>query len=261
MIKYSVLILIVLAVSVNAKPGVGIIGGKTAKAGQFPFAAAITKSTSTGSYFCAGTLFKNKWVITSGQCVDEAQLFTIRIGSNSLSSNDANAVRLSTDIYYLHPEFNKTTLENDIGLIQFRLAITYTEYIKPVSLLSTIKIPDYTSVITLGWGQTSDETSGLVDELNYVYLTTLSNDECKLTYGNQITDNMVCAEGNYNEGTCKGDLGSPMILYGGALTYLVGVSSFISANGCESTDPSGFTRIGPYGSWISNITKSNSVYL
>ena len=30
----------------------------------------------------------------------------------------------------------------------------------------------------------------------------LVNEQCRLTFGNQITDNMVCASGNYNEGIC-----------------------------------------------------------
>ena len=33
-------------------------------------------------------------------------------------------------------------------------------------------------------------------------MTAITNTECKMTYGNQITDGMVCAIGNYNEGTC-----------------------------------------------------------
>ena len=46
-------------------------------------------------------------------------------------------------------------------------------------------------------------TAGLVDELQYVFLITLTTEECQLVFGNQISDNMVCAGGNYNEGTCR----------------------------------------------------------
>ena len=35
---------------------------------------------------------------------------------------------------------------------------------------------------------------------------------------------------------------------------LVGVASFVSGNGCESTDPSGYTRVYPYVGWIKNVT-------
>ena len=92
-------------------------------------------------------------------------------------------------------------------------------------------------------------------------------------YGSQITDSMICAAGNYNEGTCivsilggnkirnmwfyvvwKGDTGGPLIITGGRNSLLIGVASFISGNGCESTDPSGYTRIYQYADWIHNIT-------
>lgn len=53
-------------------------------------------------------------------------LFTVRLGSTSLNSNSVNVLRLSTDIYALHPDYNPDTLENDIGLIQFRQPITLT---------------------------------------------------------------------------------------------------------------------------------------
>ncbi|KAJ3656365.1 hypothetical protein Zmor_015448 [Zophobas morio] len=233
-----------------------IIGGEIARAGQFPFAAAIYKNTADGTYFCTGTIIMDDFILTSGQCVDGAILFSILIGTNNLNANEGT--RLSTDTYFQHPGYNPETLENDLGIIKTRLPITFTDYIQPVNFLADFRLPDGSSVFTLGWGQTSDEESGLVNALNYVVVVSLTLEDCMLTYGSQVTDNMVCVEGNYNQGTCRGDLGSPLIQYGSrGVTYLVGVSSFISSNGCESTDPSGFTRISPYRDWIRNITSNN----
>lgn len=84
---------------------------------------------------------------------------------------------------------------------------------------------------------------------------------------------MVCVDGNYNQGTClvfniflslflsltciflKGDTGGPLIQYlNGHHATIVGVSSFISGKGCESTDPSGYFRTVPYIDWIKNVT-------
>jgi secreted trypsin-like serine protease len=53
----------------------------------------------------------------------------------------------------------------------------------------------------------------------------------------------------------QGDTGSPLVYlikFGNAL--LQGVSSFVSGRGCESTDPSGYTRVFAYADWIINIT-------
>ncbi|KAJ3632588.1 hypothetical protein MTP99_009587 [Tenebrio molitor] len=234
-----------------------IIGGEVANAGQFPFAASIYKRTSDGTFFCTGTILYSQWIITAGQCVDGALLFTIRVGSNKLNSDDPNALTLATDTYFLHPDYDPTTLSNDIGLIKLRMRLSFNDYIFSVSLLAGSELPDAAPIVTFGWGQTSDETAGLVDDLNYVDLVTLSNEECTLAFGNQVNENMVCVAGNNNQGICRGDLGSPLIQYSGYLTYHVGVASFISSNGCESTDPSGFTRTWPYARWIINTTYYN----
>ncbi|XP_044268053.1 brachyurin-like [Tribolium madens] len=248
------LLLPTLLTSPTFAKSVRIIGGNTAFAGQFPFAAAIYKRTNDGTFFCVGSLLNHEWILTAGQCVDGASLFTIRLGSNSLSANDENAIRLSTDTFVLHPKYDPLTLENDIGLIKFRMAISYTTYIKPVDFLPHSDLVPFTGTVALGWGQTDDETPGVVDDLRWVSLTVLSNEECQSIYGHNIYENMVCAEGNYNEGTCKGDSGSPLVQNIGGYLMQVGVASFLSAKGCESTDPSGYTRVYPYSEWIYNVT-------
>nr|XP_015835202.1 PREDICTED: serine protease H115 isoform X1 [Tribolium castaneum] len=233
-----------------------IIGGSDAKAGEFPFTAAIYIHTSSGQYFCAGALLSREWILTGAQCVDGALQFTIVLGSNNLQdSNDPNRVKVATEEYYLYPKYDAFTLQHDIALIKLRLPIEYSDYIQPI-LLPTAELVDYSVVVALGWGQTSDEDAGNVSDLHRVSITVLSNQECRNTYGTQIIEEMVCAEGNYNQGTCHGDSGGPLIqyVYGQSATH-VGVSSFFSGNGCESTDPSGFTRTFPYVEWIRNVTQ------
>jgi hypothetical protein len=36
----------------------------------------------------------------------------------------------------------------------------------------------------------------------YARLVALSNEECQIFYGNQISNDTLCVEGNYNEGSC-----------------------------------------------------------
>ncbi|KYB27515.1 Transmembrane protease serine 9-like Protein [Tribolium castaneum] len=224
-----------------------IIGGSNAYAGQFPFAAAINVQTSDSKFFCVGTLLTNQWILTAGHCVNNAKLFTIQVGSNTLKGEDPNRVVVATSDYVLHPEFNSATLENNIGLIKLRLPVEFTNYVQTVQHLPSAPLQVGISVMALGWGQVNDENSDLANDLKWVIVTSISNNECKLTYGNQITDRMVCVAGNYNEGPCIGDSGGPIIhVVSRGQMVLVGVSSFVSGNGCESTDPSGYTRVYPY---------------
>jgi hypothetical protein len=53
-------------------------------------------------------------------------LFTIQLGSNQLDGSDSGTLKLTTDSFVLHPDYNPDTLENDIGLIEFRMPVTFT---------------------------------------------------------------------------------------------------------------------------------------
>jgi hypothetical protein len=52
----------------------------------------------------------------------------------------------------------------------------------------------------------------------------------------------------------KGDTGSALLQDIGKYQIHTDIASFINGNGCESTDPSGYTRTFPYRDWIKNIT-------
>ncbi|XP_064212796.1 brachyurin [Tribolium castaneum] len=230
-----------------------IIGGSPATIHQYPFAAAIDVHTSSSKHFCGGSLYTNQFILTAGQCVDGAILFTIYLGSANRS--DPNIQTVAASDYILHPDYNPQTLDNDIGLIKLRMPVTFTDSIKSINYLALEPLLQAHKVRAIGWGQTSDENAQYSDVLQYVYVAPIKNDYCKEIYGSQITDNMVCVEGNYNEGACHGDTGSPLIdVYSIYYTVHVGIASFVSGNGCESTDPSGYTRTYNYVDWIKNVT-------
>ncbi|XP_044267253.1 brachyurin-like [Tribolium madens] len=232
-----------------------IIGGSGARAGQFPFAAAIYTDTDVGRYFCGGALISNQWILTAGHCVNGAVRFTIQVGSNTLKSADVNRLTLTANTSVLHPDFEELTLKNNVGLIQLEEPVLFSDYISSIFLPSTDLQHD-ANVTSIGWGQTDDYHPGPVDHLNYVHVITLTDNECKATYGNQIAENMFCVGGEYNEGTCLGDLGTPLVRYvlNDRHAEHVGISSFFSDNGCEAIDPSGYTKTFGYLAWIKNVT-------
>ncbi|XP_063914409.1 brachyurin-like [Zophobas morio] len=261
--KFSLFVLVVVAVlsdlafarkavsnfQATRKLSPRIIGGQEANAGQFPSAAAIYVSTADGTYFCGGTLVSNQFVLTAGHCILGGIAFQVRLGSNTLNDNDPNRVTLSTSLYFIHPSFNPETLEADVGLVKFHLPVALNDYIQPV-YLPTVDQADNMGNLAIGWGSVSDETPSLSNTLNYVSVTSVSNTECQLSYANPILATMVCVIGNYNEGACRGDSGSPLLTALNHHHWIVGVASFISTDGCETSDPSGYTRIFPYIDWV-----------
>ena len=66
-------------------------------------------------------------------------IFTIKLGSITLNSDDPNRVIVASSEYVLHPDFNPESIENDIGLIKLRLPITLTsKYICDKIILSVL---------------------------------------------------------------------------------------------------------------------------
>lgn len=110
--------------------------------------------------------------------------------------------------------------------------------------------------------------AGQRSQLSYANLSIISLEECRVTYGTQVADNMVCAVGNQPADSCtvrfffyyklvkcifQGDNGSPLIFPVAKAYAFIGTASFISGNGCESLDPLGYTRTDPYWKWIVQI--------
>ncbi|XP_044267572.1 brachyurin-like [Tribolium madens] len=242
------------ALAISENSDIRIIGGNQARAGQFPFAAAIFTKTFNSVVFCEGVLLSTRWILTAGHCVENGTEFSIALGSNSLYDDDPNRINVSTTNYFLHPEFNRTSLDNNIALIKLRQNIKFNDYIGKI-YLPVMVYGSNVSVTAIGWGQVSDYEPAPVGHLNYVNLVTISNDLCRISFGQHVTENVICVYGVYNEGPCTGDSGSPLIYYlNGRHPIVVGVFSFISSRGCESLDPSGYMRVFPYLNWIYNIT-------
>ncbi|WP_407807997.1 S1 family peptidase, partial [Staphylococcus aureus] len=87
-------------------------GGEEARAGQFPFAAALYVRTADATTFCSGALISNLWILTAGHCIDGALLITAQLGSNLLQGTDPNRLTIATDNLVIHPLFDPLTLEN-----------------------------------------------------------------------------------------------------------------------------------------------------
>jgi len=232
--------------------GSRIINGEPAIAGEYPWMAAIYFTTPERTSFCGGSLIAERWVLTAAHCVYGANNFTVYLGSTSLTLNDPHRVIIQTSDYHVHPDYVQSTLDNDIGLINLEFPVIFTDYVKPIVLDTKYLITGVPSLIA-GWGTTSDASTSISPDLHYITLLTISNNECTYYYGNAITYKMICAVG-IGQSTCAGDSGSPLVSYEADGTPVhVGIASFVSSTGCESSYPSGHTRTSIFKTWIDGV--------
>lgn len=122
--------------------------------------------------------------------------------------------------------------------------IEFTDRIQPVLLPRSEDLFEGQDVIAVGWGDYS--------KLRWAPMHVISNLKCSEHFGPVPITN-VCAQGNNKESICFGDSGGPLVLKSDNRT-LIGVTSFVSIEGCSLGIPQGFSRITAYLKWIEENT-------
>ena len=92
-----------------------IIGGKTARRGQFPWQVVILNRDKEA--FCGGTLISPRWVLTAAHCVRRRHLY-VRLGEHNLKIFDGSELEFQIDTYITHPKYDKKTVDNDVALLK-----------------------------------------------------------------------------------------------------------------------------------------------
>ena len=97
------------------------------------------------------------------------------------------------DTYCLHPDYESSTLQNNLGLIQFREPVKDVEYVRP-AYLPTEPLDPESIYVAVSWGSF---TSGNGNDLNYATVTIVPNDECMVK-----SDSLACGVSEDDEGLC-----------------------------------------------------------
>lgn len=155
----------------------------------------------------------------------------------------------------IHPDYKRTQIYNDIGLLILNRRVDITPFIYPVCLPNTETKRNNNDLIITGWGR--DESRKNSDKLRKALVEKIPDQDCQLYYKDSLNrgfnhTTQMCAGSTLNKSnTNYGDSGGPIQIKSDNCTYtIIGVTNF----GFSSTyRPSIYVRVEGFLDWITNI--------
>ncbi|XP_061722699.1 serine protease 3-like [Cydia pomonella] len=240
-----------------------IVSGWQAYPGQHPHQIYLRMVNAAGTMSaCGGSVVHKNWFITAAHCTAQRVRLLVRAGLVHISQPQYDS---ETTVWYNYPTFidelAAVVQPNDIAIAHVDEPFTFSHLLQPIKMQSSADAyRDYSNqqVMASGFGRVW--TGGATAEnLQWVYLTGVSNALCFSTFGTIVTDTTICARffNVTSQSTCQGDSGGPLVnVDDDGVPILIGVAAFVAGgdSGCHAGHPAGFTRLGPFHSWFTEKT-------
>ncbi|XP_028672170.1 mast cell protease 1A-like [Erpetoichthys calabaricus] len=235
-VYWSTIINICLALS--GVSGHRIVAGTVAAPHSRPYMVFLVSYTANGTYMCGGSLIHENVIMTAAHC--NGKSITAYVGIHSVSKAEGANLGIHVTKHYPHPDFNDSTLDNDIMLLRLsrRVKLNKTVDLIPYAHSYT-NVSVGTACSVAGWGQTTN-TSRVSDVLRVVSVKI-----------REIKPLELNARGNNREGACRGDSGGPLVCRIKKVNTAVGVVSWMSPDDCNDQKRLNmYTKVSAYYKWI-----------
>lgn len=233
-----------------AEESVGkITGGSETTIEEYPYQLNFR---TYGKHMCGAVVVTTIRALTAAHCGNPdlaPSRYSIKAGSTYRLDEDdteGNAQIRVISRFFQHPQYDDTTIQNDVAVLYFEEPLIFGASVQPIALPEVnYQVPIGVMATTTGWGITK-VTGAWSKRLRFVETPILSNEVCNRSYPGFVTEDMICAgipEGG--RGFCNGDSGGGMVVRG----TLIGL---ISWGVCAMPEyyPSVYARVPYFIPWI-----------
>lgn len=234
-----------------------VAGGNVAGRHDFPYKSALISEMPFGSALCSASLVSRQAVLTAASCIDGASSSMIILGGSDLQNPSElfqARFRVQSTNYRIHPFFRQGVTNSDVGIVRFDNPIhVFTLAVNVIQLPTEAMLNELFAneeSISMGFGRSTDAVENYSYNLLYVQLTTMTNLACGLRFPGRIDISHICTTGLQRRGFCDGDIGAPLVVERAGISFQIGIASLFSNSGCDTGEPSVFTRITSFMAFI-----------
>ncbi|XP_049604100.1 vitamin K-dependent protein C [Syngnathus scovelli] len=233
-----------------------MVGGEVGKKGESPWQVLL--QNAKGRFHCGGVLIDQNWVLTAAHCLENNLRFRVRLGDYERFRDEGTEVMLKVSKTIPHPNYDSTTVDNDIALLRLESPAPFSDFILPACLPSRglaerVLHRNGTQTVVTGWGRESQDSQRFSSALNVIRVPLVGRELCAAHMSHNISDNVLCGGVlGQNMDACEGDSGGPMVTLHADTWFLVGLVSW--GEGCGRRDKLGiYTKVSNYNEWIDRV--------